>query len=222
MKKRAILPSVIKGMVAFCLLACLFPLIYDNGCRLAYKFLPEAILEYPCTFMLRHPPSPSPSSISTEASVPVTNAQVHVSFKQPEGWTLIKSGVERNVPLPLGYATYGLKGQPDPPTLNITYQPSGTPISPDDLDRLVEIEIYSSLNSRHIVHVVDELRETIDGLPAFGVRYVKEDQVGFSLRVSQLYQTIYFEWTSDRKYSHELEEIYYAILPTIRIERPPQ
>ncbi len=69
--------------------------------------------------------------------------------------------------------------------------------------------------------IVEELRKTIDGLPAGGVRYIREREVGFELMVSQRGQTHTFLWTSDVEYLSELEQIYRAIVPTIKIEPPP-
>ncbi len=165
---------------------------------------------------LAGPLIPAPLTLSTTASVPVTNTDLHVSFRQPDGWALISSGILKHIPNAVQYATYGLKGQPYVPTFTITRQDVGGPTSQDGLVRS-EAEAYRY----HGAEIIEELREIIDGIPAGGVRYSKKREVGFELFVTQRGQTHTFQWTSDVEYLNELEQIYRAIVPTIKIEPPP-
>lgn len=215
MKKPAFPLALIASITACCL--CAWLLGQSSACRLGYVFFPESmlrepILEYACYDV------PPPLSHSTTASVPVTNADLHVSFRQPEGWTLIDSGTKRNAPWLISHATYGPRGYPDAPTLKITYSDSGWRTDPGDEDILVSNEV----NDAHYrgEQVVEELRERIDGLLAGGVKYTIERKVGFRVRATQPHQTNYFEWTSDVEYSDELERIYRAMLPTITFVPP--
>ncbi len=155
----------------------------------------------------------NPAPLSTTASVPVTNTQLRVSFRQPEGWVLIDSGTEKQLVVPYApvqHATYGLKGRPSAPTFIITYSDSGA-LSPQEV-----IASNEASGWRHRgADVTDELYETIAGIPAGGIRYIIGGRVAFYLRVSQPDLTYTFEWTSYVNHSHELEQIYRAMLPTI-------
>lgn len=161
------------------------------------------------------PALPTPI-LSTEASVPVTNTELHVSFKQPQGWTLIESGTLSNQPWPVPYATYGLKGQPDALTFTISKHDFGALVGQDLL-----VHTLTESNQRRGAEIIEELRVTIAGLPAGGVRYIRERELGFELMVDERGQTHTFRWTSDVEYINELRQIYKAMLPTIRIEPPP-
>ncbi len=162
-------------------------------------------------------PMPPTPTLSTEASVVVTNTDLHVSFRHPEGWALMSSGILKHIPNPVQYATYGIKWHPDLPTFTITKDDFGVAISQDHL-----VDTVARSSQQHGADIVEELRVTVHGLPAGGVRYIRKREVGFRLIASQLHQTNDFEWTSDVEYLNELEQIYRAMLPTIRIEPPPR
>lgn len=161
-------------------------------------------------------PAPPTPTLSTTSSVPVTNAELHASFKQPEGWVLINSGILKYIPDPVQYATYGLKGQTNTPTFTITKNDFGLPGPWDELVRSV-----AKPHQEDGADILEELYETIDGLPAGGVRYRKKGEVGFELMVSQRGQTHLFRWSSEFMYVSQLEQIYQAMLPTIKFEPPP-
>src|SRR5574341_215959 len=146
--------------------------------------------------------NPAPLTLSTEASVPVTNPELHISFKQPEGWVLIDSG--RDTTSHHRYAIYGLKGRTHAPVFTIYYSDIVSDETSDWYWRGAD--------------VIDELYETIDGITADGVRFVKGGKVAFVL--VQLGSNHTFEWTSDVKYSDELEQIYRNMLPTITFVHP--
>ncbi len=175
----------------------------------------------PCTDDLHHcmrprsPLIPAPLTLSTTAPVPVTNTQLRVSFRQPDGWALIDSGTLSNQPWPVLYATYGPKGQPHAPTFTVTRDDFGALVGQDLL-----VHTLTESNQRRSAEIIEELRVTIDGLPAGGVRYIRKRELGFELIVDERGQTHTFQWTSDVEYLNELEQIYRAMLPTIRIEPP--
>ncbi len=159
------------------------------------------------------PPIPESLNISTTASVPVTNPQLRVSFKLPEDLTLIGSGTNRT--LHYRYAAYGLKGRPLAPTFRITQEDVGVSIPPE------EIVSTETSSRRWLGENVVPVYETIDGVPAGGIRFADSYRARYHLRVSQLGLTLIFDWTSHGAYKHELEQIYRSMLPTIKIERPP-
>lgn len=223
MKKLAFPIALITSITAWCLCAFLFPLIaHSLTCVLAYSSFPksmldDSIIDYACHPTDPAPPPPPPLTLSPTASVPVTNTDLHLSFKHPEGWALLDSSISRSGQSLYAEATYRLPGQPGAPTFKITYYNGGGPISPDDQGKWVRYYLNHVVGRYGAYSVaVEELRETIDGVPAGGVRDISGRQVRFRLTASQPDQTNDFEWTSDYEYFDELEQIYRAMLPTIR------
>lgn len=155
---------------------------------------------------------PTPT-LSTQASVPVTNTALHVSFKQPEGWALIDSGTVSAGPFRLPHATYGLNNQPQAPAFRVEELALLDVVLSQDMMADTAVQVGRSRG-----YIVEELRETIDGLPAGGARAVGKKQVNFWLMTSQPDQSYLFTWSSDSEYLSELERIYRAMLPTIRIK----
>lgn len=115
---------------------------------------------------------------------------------------------------PPKYATYGLKNQPTAPAFKIEQPAFGMELSQGQL-------VYFAVQGgRSRDFIAEELRETIQGMPAGGARLVGKKEVAFALFVTPPGQHYAFFWLSDPEYFRQLEGIYRAMVPTIRIELP--
>ncbi len=162
---------------------------------------------------LAGPLIPAPLTLSTTDWVRETDSELDVSFEHPLGWSLIDSGTTGS--LHSQYSTYGLKKQPITPAFRIDKWNFGAPLNQDEFVRVVTQSSYEGTD------IVEELRETIQGFPAGGIRYSRKNGVGFVLMVGQPRQIYSFTWFSAPGYFSGLKEIYRAMLPTIRLGPPP-